>query len=596
MSIQQQTTTIELSAILPPQANPRSRFDESGIEGLAESIAQDGLLQNLVVTKGRGKQFRLISGERRFRALKLLAERGTIGGDFAVPVEVRGKLTKDDKLRLATIENVQREDLPPLDEAAAFAMLVRKGASLDDLAAKTGLSVTTIRRRLVLNDLCEEAKDALRNEELSLAQAEALTLGSAEQQQAIMEDVVRGYANVTPADIREYILDDRPSVSMAIFPTERYTGTLTTDLFAEAQTTYFDDAEQFMELQRAAVEALAEEYRAKAAWVEITERYHLSAWSYREAEDGEESGVIINLAPSGRVEIREGLVSKELDEGTAAALSEHPVAPKKPTAAYSAPLCRLIAWHKSAAVSELLLADARKAREISVTVKLHSFSPHEAVTQLSGQDEPGMSADVLDMQARLCAEWLGFAIHDEGSVWTQFPPRFSDKRDLYEAVRALSDHQLEQLDTLLTALTFGQEFCDRLDTKDSLFNRVARDLGADMRNHWKIDRTFLEKRTRDQLLEIAQECGCADLYGIGTLRTYKKSELIGSLLRHFTLAFDAAEPNAAQVKAKAWLPDAMLFPAIDPQAQSAQAEDEAADEEPEESADDESEDTEARAA
>jgi ParB-like chromosome segregation protein Spo0J len=51
MSIQQQTTTIELSAILPPQANPRSRFDECGIEGLAASIAQDGLLQNLVVTK-----------------------------------------------------------------------------------------------------------------------------------------------------------------------------------------------------------------------------------------------------------------------------------------------------------------------------------------------------------------------------------------------------------------------------------------------------------------------------------------------------------------------------------------------------------------
>ncbi|WP_266029763.1 ParB/RepB/Spo0J family partition protein [Brucella intermedia] len=162
-------------------------------DGLAASIAQDGLLQNLVVTKGRGKQFRIISGERRFRALKLLAERGTIGGDFAVPVEVRGKLTKDDKLRLATIENVQREDLPPLDEAAAFAMLVRKGASLEDLAAKTGLSLTTIRRRLVLNDLCEEAKEALRNEELSLAQAQALTLGSVEQQQAIMEDVVRGY-------------------------------------------------------------------------------------------------------------------------------------------------------------------------------------------------------------------------------------------------------------------------------------------------------------------------------------------------------------------------------------------------------------------
>jgi ParB family chromosome partitioning protein len=566
MSIQQQTTTIELSAILPPQSNPRSRFDESGIAGLAESIAQDGLLQNLVVAKGRGKQFRIISGERRFRALKLLAERGTIGGDFAVPVEVRGKLSKDDKLRLATVENVQRIDLPPLDEAAAFAALIKKGTALADLAAKTGLSATTIRRRFVLNDLCGEAKEALRDERISLAQAEALTLGNEAQQQRALEEIESGRYEFTANDVREFMLDDRPSVSMAIFPIERYQGTLTTDLFAQAQTSYFDDVEQFMALQREAVETLAEAYRAKAAWVEITENYSLSAWSYREAEEGEDPGVIINLAPSGRVEIREGLVSRDLDTATAAALSAHPSAPKKEKPVYSAPLCRLIAWHKSAAIAELLLSDARKAREVGVTDRLYRFTPHQAVRQLSAQEETGMAIDVLDMQARLCAEWLGFTLDDEQSIWAQFPPQDLDERDLYEAVRALSDHQLEKLDTLLTALSFGQKFCERLDTQDSLFNRVARDLKADMRNHWKVDRTFLEKRTRDQLLEIATECGCADLYGIGTLRTFKKGELIGSLLRHFTLAYSAAEPNAAQEKARGWLPDAMLFPAIDPQA------------------------------
>ena len=106
---------------------------------------------------------------RRFRALKLLEERGEIAGDYAVPAEIR-KLSQDERLRLATVENVQRENLPPLDEAAAFAALIRKGASLDDLAAKTGLSATTIRRRLVLNDLCEEAKAALCAGEIGLAQ------------------------------------------------------------------------------------------------------------------------------------------------------------------------------------------------------------------------------------------------------------------------------------------------------------------------------------------------------------------------------------------------------------------------------------------
>lgn len=365
------------------------------------------------------------------------------------------------------------------------------------------------------------------------------------------------------------MLDDRPRVSMSIFPLEEYAGTLTTDLFCEAETSYFDDAGQFMDLQRKAVEKLAADYEQRFAWVEVSERYHLSAWAYREAGEGEEdqAGVLINLAPSGRVEIREGLIRpEEMDEDTAQAIADSPVAPKKPRPAYSAPLCKLIAWHKTAAVAELLLADPRKAREVSVVAKLHRFSPHGAITQLARQDEPGMSHDALEMQTRICADWLGFSGDEDASVFDRFPPYLTDERDLYEAVRALSDHQLEQLDTLLSALSFGQDFCDRLDTSDSLFNRVARDLQADMRNHWKPDRAFFEKRTRDQLLEIAQECGCADLYGIGTLRTYKKGELIGSLLRHFTLAYNAAEPSEAQRKAREWLPGAMLFPAIDPQA------------------------------
>lgn len=570
MSIQTQTNqipaTVPLAAILPSQANPRRDLDKDALEGLAESIAQDGLLQNLVVARSRGKQVRLISGERRYRALQLLAERGTIDADFPVPVEIRSKLSGQDKLRLATIENVQRQDLPPLDEAEAFAALLRNGTDLEDLAAKTGLSAKTIKRRLVLNDLCAEAQKALRDGAITLAQAEALTLGDHDRQRDVLDDLAQEHCDYSAAAIRDWMIDERPSVAMAVFPMEQYTGTLTTDLFGEAETSYFDDAEQFMALQRQAVEALAASYGESAAWVTVTENYSLQLWAYREAEDGEDdqAGVLINLSPSGRVDIREGLIRPERSAAEEAAADDHPAAPSKPRPAYSGPLRRLIAWRKSAAIQELLLADPRKAREVAVTAKLDGFRPHEAITQLSRQDEPGISCDTLETQAWACAGWLGFELDESDSVWKQFPPYGTDERDLYEAVRALSDHQLAALDTLLSALSFGQEFCDRLDTGDSLFNRVARDLGADMRDHWRPDRQFFEKRTGAQLLEIAQECGCADLHGIGRLRTYKKSELIGSLLRHFDLAFSAAEPNEAQQKARQWLPEAMLFPAVDP--------------------------------
>ena len=82
MSVQ----TIPLSSLQPPTANPRTAFDPATLDGLAASIKADGLLQNLVVAPARGKnRYRIISGERRFRALKLLEERGDITADPEAP-------------------------------------------------------------------------------------------------------------------------------------------------------------------------------------------------------------------------------------------------------------------------------------------------------------------------------------------------------------------------------------------------------------------------------------------------------------------------------------------------------------------------------
>ena len=123
--------------------------------------------------------------------------------------------------------------------------LIHKGATLDDVAAQTGLSQTTIKRRLALNGLCEETRAALALGIISLSQAEAMTLGSDEVQRTILEEIERGIA-FSADDIKATVLDDRPTVASAIFPLERYTGTITTDLFAEDETSYFDDGEEFL--------------------------------------------------------------------------------------------------------------------------------------------------------------------------------------------------------------------------------------------------------------------------------------------------------------------------------------------------------------
>lgn len=563
--------SIPLSAIEPSGANPRRKFDRKSIEGLAASIRTDGLLQNLVVAPVEGKRsrFRIIGGERRYRAMKLLEQRGELPEDFSVPVEVRKDLSKDQSLRIATVENLQRCNLSPLEETAALTRLVHRRVTLEDVAAQTGLSATTIKRRLALNNLCKDAKAALASGAISLSQAEALTLGNEEAQRNIVERIAEGH-EFNADDIKSVFLDDQPTLAMAIFPFEHYQGSVTTDLFAEDETSYFDDAEQFMRLQRDAAALLAAHHEQSGAVVELREDYRLPEWQYRKAKKREKAHVVINIAPSGRVDVLERVIPHSMDKATAKATADNPAAPSKPKAFYATPLCRYMAHRKSVAIQTLLLSNPRKAKEVALVDRLGRLRRHACIAALSEGERETLA--MLEEQARLVASWLGLEASEDAHVWDAFD--WIDDCAVYEAVSALTDEQLEAAHTLLTALSFGQFNCDRLDSSDSLFNRVARDLGADMRDHWRPSRAFLEKRSREQLLAIAQECGFAELHGTGRIRTYKKSELVCGIERFFESAHAAAEPSPVQQKAWAWLPEAMLFPAVDPSAPEIAADDE----------------------
>lgn len=133
-------TTTPLSTLLAPKGNPRRTLDTGLTAGLAKSIRTDGLLQNLVVApEGEGK-YRVISGKRRYLALQLLKKEGAIDGDYQVPVDIKDDLADEDAFRLATVENVQREQLHPMDEADAYAELLQSGGTVEAITEKTGLT------------------------------------------------------------------------------------------------------------------------------------------------------------------------------------------------------------------------------------------------------------------------------------------------------------------------------------------------------------------------------------------------------------------------------------------------------------------------
>lgn len=550
-------TKLPITKIQISDANPRKAFDEDSILGLAQSIKTDGLLQNLIVGKAKGKKklHPIICGERRFRAISHLVENGDFPKDYEITVEIKDDLDADTALRIATMENIQRQDLTPLEEAQALTKLVQDGEKLDDIVAQTGLSAHTVRRRLVLMQLSETVKECLETGEITLSQAEALSVGTYEEQERCLNMAKSGYWDAE--DIKDRILGDLPTLSMAIFERELYTGEYTTDLLGEDDNTYFNDAEQFFELQKQAAEELAESYREKADWVEFVEGY-FSSWQYGRAEDGETGGVIVSLSASGAVEVHEGLIKTKADEDTANSLKE------KPKATYPTPLRRYMAMHKSVAVQSALIESPRVAKQLAVANKLYRFKNHDCLSYFEQEETTSPALAIINTQAKTLLAHFGHNAED--ATWRDFGYLFNyDLENAYKAVKDLSDDVLESLLVTLDALEFGQLFTDQLDTYEgSIFNQVAQDLRVDMRNYWRPDEAFLKRRNKVQLQQIVTDSGCFQKFG--NVAGYKKKELVTSMSKHFQHVLTLESPNADELKATFWIPEAMAFPAIDPDA------------------------------
>lgn len=552
---------IPLTKLRASPANPRKSFDPAAIEGLAQSIKTDGLLQNFVAARPRGakRKFDIIAGERRLRAMRLLVEQGDLPKDVPVPVEIRDELCEGDALRLATVENIQREDLSPLEEAEALNVLVGGGDKLDDIIALTGLSETTIKRRLALLNLSKGVKAALCETEITLAQAEALSLGGHDEQDGLLEEVTGGWYS-SPADITERIIGELPSLALAIFPKEDYRGSFTTDLLAEDDTTYFDDVEQFFELQKSAALQLVTELDREHDWTELVEG-SFQSWGYREAEKNESGGVVVNLRPDGKVETHEGLIRKSIDESVSRAFA--------PRASYAKTVREHIAMHKSAAVQAELLKNPRKAKEVGVALMLYRAASHGCLDYFERRREEGPHVAAINDEAGALLALLGG--EEEGATFRDLLRCAYSKEAAYELVQALADDELERLFVFLAAINFGQSGCCELDTRESsIFNRVAVDLGVDMRRYWIPDVWFLSRRTMSQLAGILTESAMTRLFGSGG--DFKKKELVPRMVAYFRKVRDMTKPQLDQVQARDWLPGVFAFPAIDPDAPAPQVE------------------------
>ena len=196
---------IEVDKIKPNPYQPRKNFEPDALNELASSIREYGVLHPLVVTKietasptGTNVEYQLISGERRLMASKL-------AGLERVPAIVKAAMTDRERLELAIIENIQRENLNPLETGRAYVKLQEQfGLTQREIAIRVGKSRESVANTMRLLNLPTFAQDALSNGQINESQARLLLMVSdIKEQQAIFNDLVLN--NLSVRELRNRI-------------------------------------------------------------------------------------------------------------------------------------------------------------------------------------------------------------------------------------------------------------------------------------------------------------------------------------------------------------------------------------------------------
>lgn len=159
-------STLPINDIKPNKAQPRKRFDERDLDELTDSIRQNGVLQPILVRR-HGEKYEIVAGERRYQAARA-------AGLTEVPVIIR-EISDEDVFKLALIENLQRSDLTPLEEARGYRRLIKdKGLTQEELAKALSKSRSAITNTLRLLDLPKEVQEYVEAGTITAGHARAI--------------------------------------------------------------------------------------------------------------------------------------------------------------------------------------------------------------------------------------------------------------------------------------------------------------------------------------------------------------------------------------------------------------------------------------
>ena len=548
---------LPLDQLKVSRLNMRHERKHPDVSDLLPSIRARGIQQPLLV-RPTGDTFEIVAGRRRFFALRALCKDGETVA--AVPCAIMDETDDAAAIEASLIENTARLDADEVSQWETFSCLTGAGRGVSDIARIFAMSETTVRRVLALGGLLPAIREGYRDDDIDAATIRQLTLADQEQQAAWLA------AHQDPEQraphgwqLKQWLFGGEILTTTALFDVATYDGEVVTDLFEEA--VYFADTEQFWRLQNAAIAALGERMADKG-WAKVTvlaagERFE--HWRYVETTKDGGGEVFIETRPNGAVSCHKGFLSVQAHRRQAAKAKreqagvdgvEEAAPPAREELTQAAR--NYLALHRHGAVRQALIASGEPGLALRL-IAAHAIAGSglwevQPEPQRAERESIAASLDAASAQTAFAEErsavlgLLGLPTEEvslrSAAVWR------ADVDTLFKRLLTLDE------EAVLRILTFTM--AETLQAASPVVERLGKDLGVDMREHWAPDEAFFEvirdKGVINAMLREVAGKAVADVHVADT--AVKQKQLIRNYL-----------DGKGHKSAEGWLPRYLRFPA-----------------------------------
>lgn len=203
--------SLKLASVHPSPMNPRKTFDEVALKELSENIRQQGLLQPITVRPvADNTEYEIVCGERRYRAYSILFEETEHNNELPFNpwdeiMAIVKEMSDEEAFDAMITENLQRQDVDPMEEAFAFGQLHKKGSSIQDIALRFGKSIRFVQDRIKLNSLIPELMKALKEDKMPISAAMIICKVTEEQQHMYYKQYIDNYQGFTTATASGFV-------------------------------------------------------------------------------------------------------------------------------------------------------------------------------------------------------------------------------------------------------------------------------------------------------------------------------------------------------------------------------------------------------